>query len=847
MIRALGLGTLWHYYRARLRTQGPQELLALAGIATGVALIFAVQVANTSVTRSVEQLVHGVTGDATLQIAARGETTLDAALVEQVRAVDGIGVVAPLLDRRVAIAGPGGERTIALIGVTPRLAALNGRLMDGVDSAGLRLPRALVLPQQLAGAIGVGPTGVATLRVGAAERRVAVTAIVSAERSGVLAGSPVAVAPLAYVQRLTGHDGQLSRVLVSTAPARERAVRDNLTARFGDRLDVVPADAEADLIRQAAAPTEQSTALFAAVSALVGALFAFIAMLLTVPERRRFVAELRLQGFGTGRVTAQVAFESLLLGIAASVLGIALGDQLSRHLIEPLPGALAFAFPVGSQRVVTGGAIALSLAAGIAVTFAAGARPLADIVSRAPLDSPIRGDGDPPDPVLGRSRLLLLASAVVVALTTLVALLVPPLTVAAPAALALALVLALPAVVRLGLRALRRLSRRPRLGLASIAASELSATPTRSIALACTVALALFGNVAIEGAHRDLLRGLDGVTRGLSDAADVWVIPSAGSNALATTPLSDASMVQRVGTARGVAQARGYHSAFLDTGGRRLWVIGRPAGDRVQVSPDQVVAGDRERLDSRLRGGGWATVSATVAEDRGLRLERPFVLPTPAGPRTFRLAATTTNFGWAPGTVVIAAGDHRAYWPGRGPTAIEVTLQPGTSDEAGRAAVAAAASGRAVDVQTSDERWATQRVAARDGLTRLSQIAALALVCTILAVAAASAAGLWQRRGALAELRVHGFSPLQLWSVLLIEIATLIGCGGLVGLLFGLYGQGLATRWLDLDTGFPTVYSPAALPALWTFAVVTVAALAMAALPGLVAARSPLSLGFREE
>ncbi len=41
----LGLGTLWHYYRARLRTQGPQELLALAGIATGVALIFAVQVA----------------------------------------------------------------------------------------------------------------------------------------------------------------------------------------------------------------------------------------------------------------------------------------------------------------------------------------------------------------------------------------------------------------------------------------------------------------------------------------------------------------------------------------------------------------------------------------------------------------------------------------------------------------------------------------------------------------------------------------------------------------------------------------------------------------------------------
>lgn len=843
----LGLGTLWHFYRARLRTQAPQELLAGAGIAAGVALIFAVQIANASVTGSVEQLVRGVTGDARVQVAARGDTTFPERVATRVKWVPGAHVVAPALDRRVVVVGPGGERTVELLGVTPALAALHGELMQGLGRHGLRLSRALVLPEPLAAAIGVRPGQTARLRIGGVERPVAVSVTVPADRNGDLAGSPVALGPLAYVQRLTGLDGRLSRVLVSTVPGRENAVRDALRLRFGRTLDVVPADVEAQLIRQAAAPSDESTRLFAAISALVGALFAFTAMLLTVPERRRFVAELRMQGFSTSRVAAQVAFESLVLGIAASVVGLVLGDQLSRHAIEPLAGALAFAFPVGDQRVVTGGAVALSLAAGIVVTVVAGARPLADVVSKAPLDAAIRSDGEPPESTLTCPRLLMLAGLALVAATTALVLLVPALTMAAPAGLAIGLILILPAAFRASVRVVAAVSRRARLGLAAIAAGELMTSPTRSIALASTVALALFGNVAIEGAHHDLLRGLDQVTRGLSEPADVWVIPSAAGNTLATMPLADPHLAKRLEKAPGVARARSYRSAFLDAGGRRLWVIGRPVGDGVQVPANQVVAGDAALVSRRLRAGGWAAVTAAVADERGLRLDQPFTLPTPAGPRRFRLAARITNFGWAPGTIIVSASDHRNAWPGRGPTAIEVDLKPGVMPSAGRAAVAAAIGNRPLDVETTDERWASQRAVAREGLSRLSQIATLALLCTIFAVAAATSAGLWERRGALAEMRVHGFSWLQLWSVLLIETAVLIGCGGIAGLAFGLYGQALAARWLELDTGFPTVYAPALLPALTTLAIVTVAALAMAALPGLAAARAPLRLSFKEE
>ena len=160
---------------------------------------------------------------------------------------------------------------------------------------------------------------------------------------------------------------------------------------------------------------------------------------------------------------------------------------------------------------------------------------------------------------------------------------------------------------------------------------------------------------------------------------------------------------------------------------------------------------------------------------------------------------------------------------------------------------AAAIGGRPLTVQTADERWGAMRAVARNGLSRLSQIATLALICAIVAVAAAMGAGVWQRRGALAELRVHGFSWLQLWELLLLETGLLIACGGIVGIAFGLFGQALAAHWLAVGTGFPMIYAPAALPALTLLALVTFAALTVAALPGFAAARAPLRLGFREE
>jgi putative ABC transport system permease protein len=70
------------------------------------------------------------------------------------------------------------------------------------------------------------------------------------------------------------------------------------------RLNVERTDYDEKLFAQAATAVNQSSSLFAVISALVGFLFAFNAMLLSVPQRRRLIAELRRDGYTPRTVIA---------------------------------------------------------------------------------------------------------------------------------------------------------------------------------------------------------------------------------------------------------------------------------------------------------------------------------------------------------------------------------------------------------------------------------------------------------------------------------------------------------------------------------------------------------------
>ncbi|MCW2952807.1 MAG: hypothetical protein JWQ48_1977 [Conexibacter sp.] len=840
------LRNLLFLYTRRMRTHPLQELLALVGIAVGVALVFAVQVANTSVAGSVEELVRGVTGSATLQVTARGSDGVDAAIVPAIARLPGVRTAAPAIEVRANVRGPRGVRGVTLLGGDRRLVALRGALLAQFASPNLQLHDAIALPRRTADEIGARVGDQVALEIGARTHAAPVATVLTPDQIGTLANNPLVLAPLGYAQRIAGLRGRISRVLVEPLPGAQARVRAELVALAGAYANVGPSDMEARLLRQATAPNNESTALFAAISALVGLLFAFNAMLLTVPERRRFIADLRTEGLGDSTVVRLVLFDALLLGLAASLTGLLLGDQLSRHVFHAAPGYLSFAFTIGGQRIVDRQTIAIALAGGIGATLVAALRPLSDLAARRPLDAVYRTDERDEDRFAAPRRLVAAGVALVVGASA-VLLLAPAATVVGIALLVGAMLLLTPRIVAGVLSLLDLLARRAHSAVLLVSLGELRASTTRSLALAATGALAVFGSVAVEGAHLDLQRGLDRAAHQFNAQSGLWVLPAGTENELATVSFDGGQVSRALAATAGVASLRSYRGGFLDIGDRRAWVVAPPAPTIASILPHQLTAGDLATATRRLRAGGWVALSAAIAEEQHLHVGDRVTLPT-ARPIPLRLAAIVTNFGWTAGAVILTAEDYGRAWGAQDVSALHVAVAPRVTPAALVPALRRALGpGSGLRVETAEQREQRFRASTRQGLSRLTQIATLVLVAAALALAAAMSGVIWSRRPRLATLKLNGFTDADVWRAIVLESGIVLGIGCTIGAVFGLYGQFMLTQWLTRSTGFPTSYAPSGSLALAALAGVTLVAVTIAALPGYLAARVPPTMSFQDD
>ncbi|HEX4837033.1 MAG TPA: FtsX-like permease family protein [Solirubrobacteraceae bacterium] len=829
------LSTIFYLYRVRLRARLVQEALAVAGIAVGVALLFASQVADTSLAGSVTRLTNGLVGKSRLQVTARDPHGFSEQLLTDVQQLPGVLAAAPVLQRSVNVIGSTRGESVDLIGVDSRFVSLGGQLLARVSPAQLSKQQGLALPAPVARHIGVGPLQPLLFQVGDRSIRTLVAFVLQASDIGELVDSPVAIAPLGLAQSLAGMRGSINRILVEPGPGHDREVEQGLHRLVGERLDVRPADFEATVFSQAEGPTTQSTELFSAISALVGFLFAFNAMLLTVPQRRNLISDLRLDGYPPLEIVEVMLFDALVLGLVGSAIGLLLGDLLSHGLLQANPGYLSFAFPVGSLRIVSWQSVVLATAGGLLAAVVGVIVPLRREIFAHQAPAAPRSTGSARMRVAG----LLLGGMVGLSLTS--AILLAGITsvqiaVAAFVSLVLSLLLILP-VAFSGLVALFDLAQRPVMGVSPrIAVIELqsSSTHARSLAIAATGAIAVFGSVAIEGARQNLQKGLDRVSNEVTRVTNIWVSPAGKSNTIATTPFEN-RVAGTLKSLPGVARVSVYRGGFLDVGDRRTLVIAPPRDTTHLIPPNQIVKGDLGYATRLLRMGGWATLSQALASDHHVQIGQRFTLPT-SRPTAFRLAAITTNFGWPPGAVILNAEDYARAWGSTDPSAYEVQVKPGVPTATVQRAVEHALGPRApLMVQSAYQREQVYRSTQRQGLSRLSEIAALVLMAAVLAMAAAMGAMVWQRRPRLAGMKVDGFDQGELWRALLCESALLLGAGCSIGAVFGLYGQLLLSHALVSVTGFPVVFAVGVPIAIGIFAIVTAIAVAIAALPGYLA------------
>src|SRR5215207_4464811 len=346
-------GTLLALYAGRLRRQWLQELLAGAGIATGVALVFAVLAANTSIRSSAEEIVNAISGRAALQVNAIGGNGFAERVTKAVRVAPGVALASAVLQSHASVQYGPHRADVDLVGVDSQYPKLGGVAARPTNVGVFTLPGVYLsagAAQALAIPTGRAPARPLTIDVRGRAQTVRAIGVFGRSEVGAAAETLTVSMSLRRAQRLSGLPHRVTRILVVAKPHQEALAHrslDRIAARAGVQANRV--DDELHALTVATAPNDQSTTLFAAIAAIVGFLLTAMAMLLTVPDRRRELARMRIiGGFSSGQAIQVLLSQALLLGGAASAVGVVVGDVMAHSAAQTPPGYLALAFPIGS-------------------------------------------------------------------------------------------------------------------------------------------------------------------------------------------------------------------------------------------------------------------------------------------------------------------------------------------------------------------------------------------------------------------------------------------------------------------------------------------------------------------
>ncbi len=191
-------------------------------------------------------------------------------------------------------------------------------------------------------------------------------------------------------------------------------------------------------------------------------------------------------------------------------MGLASVSYLRVLVFHVQPGYLAFAFPVGTQRIVTWQTLGLSVGAGMLAAFVGVMVPMRTTVTQAIRTSAISGLDR-----RGSRRIRATVGVLLLAVTTLILVLRPQAAVPGSLALLAALLCLLPLLFEAIIASLAAITRSLATPATKLALIELEdpGVRVRLLAVAATGAVAVFGSVAIQGAQHNLQTGLDRTSR----------------------------------------------------------------------------------------------------------------------------------------------------------------------------------------------------------------------------------------------------------------------------------------------------------------------------------------------
>jgi putative ABC transport system permease protein len=379
-------GTLFNVGRRYLARHPWQTALMMIGIALGVAVMVAIDLANSAASRAFDLSTEAITGKATHQITG-GPAGLDESLYVQLTTSGVVGFVAPVVTDYITSPQLGG-RPIQLLGIDPFAEApfrsyLATEQVGSVSSpadvgqlvAFLTRPGGLLVSEDVAEEYGL--TLGSTIRIDAAGRGSTGTIVGLLRPDDSLARRAlqgIVLADIATAQETLGQVGRLSYLdLVLESPA----YADRIAEQLPSGVRIAPVSARTGAVEQMTAAFRVNLTALSLLALVVGMFLIYNTMTFSVVQRRPLFGTLRCLGVTRGEVARLVLGEALLVGLLGSLLGLGLGVLLGQGAVRLVTQTINDLYFVLTVRgiAIAPESLVKGLLLGVAATVASAAAP----------------------------------------------------------------------------------------------------------------------------------------------------------------------------------------------------------------------------------------------------------------------------------------------------------------------------------------------------------------------------------------------------------------------------------------------------------------------------------------
>ncbi len=311
-----------------LRRYKAQAMLSLMGIALGVAVMVAVDLANESARRAFALSMEALTGKATHRIVSDNPLGIPEAYFAQLRVAQGIRAATPIVEGTLKT--PDG--TLRLFGVDPftdrDFRPYSNAMAEGDLRALLVQPNTVLISINDEWRLSSAANGEIRVKAGGRSTSLTVVGRIVTDNPAALEG--ILLADIATAQEVLRRSGWIDSI--------DLILDDGSAARLapglppGLRLENIRSDFSAQANMTAAFHT--NLAAMGLLALLVGALLVYNTMSFSVLRRRHLLALMRVMGVTRSDIFHLVLIESLIFGTVGSLLGIGLGVLIGSSLVQ---------------------------------------------------------------------------------------------------------------------------------------------------------------------------------------------------------------------------------------------------------------------------------------------------------------------------------------------------------------------------------------------------------------------------------------------------------------------------------------------------------------------------------